>query len=680
MINQFHIKTRMILSIGVVAVLAFGITIGFVSMRTSKMISGFALSGVQAMARQNASEVKADLEVAMDAGRTLAQIFSNFESIGAEERRQNISKQLEIVLTKNAGFLAVWTCWEPNALDGMDHYFVNLEGTDATGRFIPYWNRGTGKIVLEPLLDYEKPGPGDYYLIPKKTGTETIIDPYLYEVAGRKILMTSLVVPMRNSKGAFVGVVGIDIELANFQKKIEEFHPYDVGVSAIFSNNGTIVAHPDPSRIGKQMRDTESDMTGPYLIQWVEAIKKGDLFTFSNYSNNLKTDLYIVTAPLNVGTSQTPWGFAISVPMNRILQDARSTTWLTISIGGICVLILMIVVILIARSITNPLDRITKNLSDGAEQVASASGQISATSQSLAEGSSEQAASIEQTSSSLEEIASMTKQNASNAGQADSLMKQARQVVDKANTSMSQLTASMQGISKASEDTAKIIKTIDEIAFQTNLLALNAAVEAARAGEAGAGFAVVADEVRNLAMRAADAAKNTADLIEGTVKKVADGSFLVKITNEAFQEVAQSTQKVGELVGEIAAASTEQSQGIEQVNIAVTDMDKITQQNAANAEESASASEELDAQAEQMKSIVDELKTIVGGIAAVAQRHTNATNHPNPDIIARHSPNKALAVVNKPVRGKTLTLRHRSTRAVNPDEITPMDENDFKEF
>ena len=267
----------------------------------------------------------------------------------------------------------------------------------------------------------------------------------------------------------------------------------------------------------------------------------------------------------------------------------------------------------VIRSITGPLKRVIDGLNTAVNDVSAAANETSAASHSLAEGASQQAESIEETSSSLEEMSSMTRQNASNAGQADSLMKQTNQVVSKADTSMNQLTTSMREITKASEETSKIIKTIDEIAFQTNLLALNAAVEAARAGEAGAGFAVVADEVRNLAMRAAEAAKNTAALIEGTVKKVTDGSVLVKTANDAFKEVAGNAAKVGELVAEIAAASGEQAQGIEQVNIAVTEMDKVTQQNAANAEESASASEELNAQAEELKAFVYELTAMVGG-------------------------------------------------------------------
>lgn len=363
-----------------------------------------------------------------------------------------------------------------------------------------------------------------------------------------------------------------------------------------------------------------------------------------------------------------------NIMTDEVMLSAAQSTQRNVTIVGIVAIIFgILLAIFISRGIVTVLQRISRQMEDGADQVASASGQVSSSSQSLAEGASEQAASLEETSASLEEISSMTKKNAGNAQEADGLMKEASSVVNEANQSMQQVTTSMAEISKASEDTQKIIKTIDEIAFQTNLLALNAAVEAARAGEAGAGFAVVADEVRNLALRAAEAAKNTADLIEGTVKKVTDGTALVNQTNEAFVQVAESTSKVGELVGEISAASNEQAEGVEEVNKAVIEMDKVTQQNAANAEESASASEEMSAQAEEMSGHASELMAMVGGKA----KGRGASRTPV-SRTGKASTHKALAAPRK--RGKGNSLAVQKTKKTKPEEVFPLDEDDFSDF
>lgn len=344
-----------------------------------------------------------------------------------------------------------------------------------------------------------------------------------------------------------------------------------------------------------------------------------------------------------------------------------------LSISGLGLILGIFLMWTINRGVTNPLKMVIEGLTEASDQVASGSHQVSFSSHQLAEGSSEQAASIEETSSSLEEMSSMTKQNADNAKQADNLMKEANQVVKKADDSMSELTYSMEEISKASEETSKIIKTIDEIAFQTNLLALNAAVEAARAGEAGAGFAVVADEVRNLAMRAADAARNTADLIEGTVKKVKDGGDLVATTNKAFTEVAESAAKVGELVGEIAAASKEQAEGIEQVNKAVVEMDKVVLQNAANAEESASASEEMNSQAAQMKNFVGNLISLVGSSTNGSIKASHADV-----IVPKTVTGRAFAV--PPTKARSQEAAIPMAREVRPEQVIPLDDDDFKDF
>ncbi len=369
--------------------------------------------------------------------------------------------------------------------------------------------------------------------------------------------------------------------------------------------------------------------------------------------------------PLKVG--DTTWALIAEIDESEAFAAVNTIKWLMIIMSIVSAAAIFGIAWLIARSISKPINVITHGMSEGANQVASASSQVSSSSQSMAEGASEQAASIEETSSSMEEMSSMTKKNAENASHADNLMKEANQIVVTANESMGKLTQSMEDISKASEETSKIIKTIDEIAFQTNLLALNAAVEAARAGEAGAGFAVVADEVRNLAMRAADAAKNTAELIEGTVKKVNDGSELVSTTNDAFGQVAESAAKVGGLVAEISEASKEQSNGIEQVNLAITEMDKVVQQNAANAEESASASEEMNAQAEQLRDYVGDLVELVTG-KKDQDLGIGATQTLKP--VAGHP---------QPAGTKKKKMLPHDTKEVRPDQVIPFDD-DFKDF
>ncbi|HPJ95970.1 MAG TPA: methyl-accepting chemotaxis protein [Syntrophales bacterium] len=292
---------------------------------------------------------------------------------------------------------------------------------------------------------------------------------------------------------------------------------------------------------------------------------------------------------------------------------AKRANWIMGAVTVLGILMALGLGFALNLAITKPLNRVIAGLSDGAEQIAAASSQVSSSSQRLAESTSESAASLEETSSSLEELSSMTRQNADNAQLANDMMtKEAAPnfqiIMDRLETMEKAMHASV----KASEDTAKVIKTIDEIAFQTNLLALNAAVEAARAGEAGAGFAVVADEVRNLAMRATEAAKNTQDLISNSTVRIKEATSTFDQVNEAMDKNAQIARKVTDLAGEIAAASQEQAHGISQINIAVTEMDKVTQQTAANAEESASASEELNAQAQQMKVYVGDLMAVVG--------------------------------------------------------------------
>jgi len=275
-------------------------------------------------------------------------------------------------------------------------------------------------------------------------------------------------------------------------------------------------------------------------------------------------------------------------------------------------LLAVLLVTLNSTRVRRALSALADTLGRVSQSLTGSAGQVSSSSQSLAEGAGEQAASLEETSSSLEELSSMTKRNAENAQKANDLAKQARSAADKGVGDMQAMSAAMVALKISSDDIAKIIKTIDEIAFQTNILALNAAVEAARAGEAGMGFAVVADEVRNLAQRSAQAAKETAAKIEGAIAKTVQGVELSSKVAETLNEIVTKARQVDELAAEVAGASVEQTQGITQITTAVGQMDKVTQSNAASAEESAAAAQELNAQAAAMQESVAELLQLVG--------------------------------------------------------------------
>ncbi len=275
----------------------------------------------------------------------------------------------------------------------------------------------------------------------------------------------------------------------------------------------------------------------------------------------------------------------------------------------------LLVLALVQFQVARPLKRVARNLAEEAAQVKLAADQTSAAGQSLAEGASEQAASLEETSASLEELASTTKSNTESAQKASDLAGQAREAADHGVAGMQDMDAAMNAIKDSSNDIAKIIKTIDGIAFQTNILALNAAVEAARAGEAGMGFAVVADEVRNLAGRSAQAAKETAAKIEEAIHKAAHGAEINQRVSTVLSEIVEKARQVDGLVATVAGASREQTQGISQINVAVCQMDKVTQGNAANAEESAAVSQELNAKAQDMNAAVNELLFLLDGHA-----------------------------------------------------------------
>ncbi len=405
--------------------------------------------------------------------------------------------------------------------------------------------------------------------------------------------------------GRIVGTITPGLDLTSTTAFVDSIKQQFNVECTIFKNDERVTTTLEKD--GKRLIGTKMD--NPQVIDIV--LRKGQKFL---HENTIAGHAYNTAYWPLIGADGKIAGMVFIGSDKSILEKTSMTVISAVIIAGLVIGLFMITVgYFLVRSMIKPMLKAMSDLNADVDEVSTAAGVLSSSSQKIAEGASEQAASIEETSSSLEEMSSMTRQNANNADQANSIIGVTKDTVARAGQSMEKLITSMGEISRASEETSKIIKTIDEIAFQTNLLALNAAVEAARAGEAGAGFAVVADEVRNLAMRAAEAAKNTAGLIEGTVKRVKEGSSLVEQTAKEFMEVSSSVGKSSELVHEISAASQEQAQGIEQVNRAVNEMDKVVQQNAAETEELASASEKMNSQAVKMKRLVGLLTSMVRG-------------------------------------------------------------------
>ncbi|WP_462268539.1 methyl-accepting chemotaxis protein [Desulfobacter sp.] len=606
---------------------------------------------------------KALVSISKGQAQNLAQSLSTMVDV-ALEQEMKLARELAIEpLVKNAAIRVSQVGIEDaiHELKAADAFLVDVFKeigvdydvmfiTDANGTFIADSNGGANREKKTSVATR------DYFISAKNTRQITIGSPVLSKTSGQPIVVVAT--PLKTPSGQFAGILGVTLQLSALSDKVTQVTVGKTGYSFMIANDGMIISHPNQAFILDLNLGEVEGMES--IVRQMMAQKAGvDNYTFKGI------DKIAGFAPV----AATKWSISITQDESEFLAPVNAIRNIVLLAGGIFLVFTLLGVLWFARSISLPINRIIQGLGDGAEQVTSASNEVSTSSQSLAEGSSEQAASIEETSSSMEEMASMTKKNAENAGHADTLMKDTNQVVTAANESMAQLTISMEDISKASEETFKIIKTIDEIAFQTNLLALNAAVEAARAGDAGAGFAVVADEVRNLAMRAADAAKNTAELIEGTVKKVSDGSELVATTNDAFSKVAESSGKVGAIVAEISAASSEQSNGIEQVNIAIAEMDKVVQQNAANAEESASASEEMNAQAEQLKSFVQDLIMVITG----QRTQDNADRSLSRTVKSPSVPKK--------VKSKPKNLIKHDNREIRPNQVIPFnDEDDFEDF
>lgn len=582
-------------------------------------------------AQESANNAGLPINRAFTAARSLAQAFEGLKDTGLLSR-ELATRMLYELTAKNREFLSVWSTWETDAFDGNDAGNINGTGSNEKGRYTCgwYWK---GDVIGFQVPSEEETLSSDYYLLPKKRQSETIIEPYLYTYNPNEaeILMTSVVVPIMTD-GVFAGSVGIDIGLDYLQEVNQKVKIYETGHGVLLSNEGAVVAERDSSALGKVSPLFEKE-------SFTKTLVKGKVF-YSLEHNDFNSDTLRLFVPTYFGNSDQAWYSGIEVPVAEVMANANRDLLVTLAMGLAGIALLFALIWFLSATLTRPIlegIQFTKKVTGGdltaqivitdqhevgdmissmkhmvenlrdtmlnikqiANSLAASSSDLSASAQQLSMGASEQASAAEQVSASMEQMSASIEQNAENAQETEIIAKKARE-------SIQLISQAVHNMTQAINEIVSHISIINEIAQKTDMLAINAAIEAARAGAYGKGFAVVAGEIRELANRSQRAALSIG-------QKSAANMALAQDSLRMISELMPNVENTARLVMEISAASREQNTGIAQINEAINQLSQVVQQNSAASEEIAARSEELNQEADNLLKAILFFKTEAGG-------------------------------------------------------------------
>ncbi|WDP90340.1 MAG: methyl-accepting chemotaxis protein [Desulfobacter sp.] len=678
MFKNAGLRTKMLVSVCLVVLVSYAVTITYITMNASEMAKRNAEEAAHETALKYGGHIQAELNRVMDVNRTVAHVFEGMKNSTNAPSRDDMNEILKQTLKRNPGIIAIDTCWEPNALDGRDDEFKNAAGHDKTGRFVPYWHRGNGPIEVEPLLNFDSE---PWYTVPRDTGKEVLTDPYLYPVGGKDVLMATIVAPIK-PQGKFLGMTAIDLSLEIFAKMNEEVRPFGTGYGFIVANDGYIVAHPAKEVAGKKLQDIVEPETASAMMT---AIKSGKIYSGTRTAIAGKDASLQLMVPILVGDTDTPWSMGVSIPMDTIMENAKSLRNTSIIIGLAAVIILFSVVFYISHAlVTRPLNRVIHGLKDIAQgegdltlrlpvnskdEIGELSGwfntfleklqriirelagksadvdsastgllaiaeelsgnardttgkasTVSAAVEEMSAASLSAAATMEQAAANINMVSASADEMASTIREIAKNSETARSITENAVGQAGDTAGQMAELSTAATDIGNVTETISDISEQTNLLALNATIEAARAGEAGKGFAVVAGEIKDLASQTARATqdiKNRITAIQGGAGNAVKG---IGEISGIIEEVNTIVATIATAVEEQSAATNEIANNIAQASQGIQEVNENISQNSTSAAGISQETAAVNRTADKMSSSSSQVHENAGQMASLAAR------------------------------------------------------------